>query len=183
MKIVLALRAIRHPKSHFGSPDISSGIENLFDAMRLWVTTLLEHLTPVKHALSGKQNRNTSINSGKVVVLYLERDFYVDVSSIQGISVGGAKFKVLAVDDFSGYCWSYFLRAKSELKESILDLVKELKSIKFLRVDDIGENFALEKLCKQQNVDVKFKFSGPRTPQRSGTKAPDTLRKNSRHLQ
>jgi hypothetical protein len=26
----------------------------------------------------------------------------------------------------------------------------------------------LEKLCKQQNVDVKFEFSGPRTPQRNG---------------
>jgi hypothetical protein len=37
MRIVLALRAIRHPKKSFwGSPDISSGIENLFDAMGLY---------------------------------------------------------------------------------------------------------------------------------------------------
>jgi hypothetical protein len=55
------------------------------------------------------------------------------------------------------------LRAKSEPKQRILDLVQELKNVKFLRVDDTGENFALEKLCKQQNVDVKFEFSGPRT--------------------
>jgi hypothetical protein len=68
-----------------------------------------------------------------------------------------------------GYCWSYFLKAKSELKERIVDLVKELKTVKFLRLDDAGENFALEKLCKQQNVnDIKFEFSGPRTPQRNG---------------
>jgi hypothetical protein len=60
------------------------------------------------------------------------------------------------------------LRAKSELKERILDLVKELKNVKLLRLDDAGENFAQEKLCKQQNVDVKFKFSGPRTSQRNG---------------
>jgi transposase InsO family protein len=72
------------------------------------------------------------------------------------------------VDDFSGYCWSYFLKAKSELKERIVDLVKELKNVKFLRLDNAGENFELEKLCKQQNVDVKFEFSGPRTPQRNG---------------
>jgi hypothetical protein len=71
---------------------------------------------------------------------------------------------VLVVDDFSGCCWSYFLKSKSELKERIVDLV----NIKFLRLDDAGENFALEKLCKQQNVDVKFEFSGPRTPQRNG---------------
>jgi hypothetical protein len=49
---------------------------------------------------------------------------YVDISSIQGISFGGAKFWALIVDAFSGYCWSYFLRTKSELKERILDLVK-----------------------------------------------------------
>jgi hypothetical protein len=54
------------------------------------------------------------------------------------------------------------------LKERIVDLVKELKNVKFLRLDDAGENFALEKLCEQQNVDVKFEFSGPRTPQRNG---------------
>jgi transposase InsO family protein len=93
---------------------------------------------------------------------------YVDISSIQGLSFGRAKFWALIVDDFSGYCWSYFLRAKPELKERILDLVKELKNVKFLRLDDAGENFALEKLCKQQNVDVKFEFSAPRTPQRNG---------------
>jgi hypothetical protein len=92
----------------------------------------------------------------------------VDISSIQGVSFGGAKFLALVVDDFSGYCWSYFLRAKSELKERIVDLVKELKNVKFLRLDDAGENFALEKLCKQQNVDVRFKFSRPWTPQRNG---------------
>jgi hypothetical protein len=54
------------------------------------------------------------------------------------------------------------------LKERIIDLVKELKNVKFLRLDNVGENFALEKLCKQQNVDIKFEFSGPRTPQRNG---------------
>jgi hypothetical protein len=54
------------------------------------------------------------------------------------------------------------------LKERIVDLVKELKTVKFLRLDGAGENFALGKHCKQQNVDVRFEFSGPRTPQRNG---------------
>jgi hypothetical protein len=40
---------------------------------------------------------------------------YIDISSIQGVSFGGAKFWALVVDDFSGDCWSYFLRAKSQL--------------------------------------------------------------------
>jgi hypothetical protein len=57
---------------------------------------------------------------------------YVDIISIQGACFGGAKLWALVVNDFSGYCWSNFLRAKSELKERILDLVKELKNVKFL---------------------------------------------------
>jgi hypothetical protein len=51
-------------------------------------------------------------------------------------------------------------------------LIKELKNnniqVKFLRLDDAGENYALEKECKQQNLAVKFEYSGPRTPQRNG---------------
>ena len=93
---------------------------------------------------------------------------YVDISSIQGVSFGGAKFWALIVDDYSGYCWSYFLKAKSELKEKVIDLINELKNFKFLRVDDAGENFALEKQCKRQNLNVKFEYTGPRTPQRNG---------------
>jgi hypothetical protein len=54
------------------------------------------------------------------------------------------------------------------LKQRVVNLVKELKTVKFLRLDNAGENFALEKLCKQQNVDVKFELSGLRTPQRNG---------------
>jgi hypothetical protein len=40
--------------------------------------------------------------------------------------------------------------------------------VNFLRLDDAGENYALEKECKQQNLTVKFEYSGPRTPQRNG---------------
>jgi hypothetical protein len=38
----------------------------------------------------------------------------------------------------------------------------------FLRLDDAGENFALEKACKQRHLELQFEFSGPRTPQRNG---------------
>jgi hypothetical protein len=54
----------------------------------------------------------------------------------------------------------------------VVELIKELKNnniqVKFLRLDDAGENYALEKECKQQNLAVKFEYSGPRTPQRNG---------------
>jgi hypothetical protein len=74
---------------------------------------------------------------------------YIDISSIQGVSFGGAKIGRRLLMIFPVIVGAIFLRAKSELKERILDLVKELKTDKFLRVDDAGENFTLEKRCKQ----------------------------------
>ena len=45
------------------------------------------------------------------------------------------------------------LKGKGDLKNKLIDLMDELKdlkkTVKFLRLDDAGENFALEKACKQ----------------------------------
>jgi hypothetical protein len=40
--------------------------------------------------------------------------------------------------------------------------------VKFLRLDDAGENYALEKESKQQNLVVKLEYSGTCSPQRNG---------------
>jgi hypothetical protein len=81
---------------------------------------------------------------------------YTDISSIKGESYGGSKFWALIVDDYSGYCWSYFLKQKSSLKTTLIGLFDQLKNlnktVKLLRLDDAGENFALEKACKQHHL-------------------------------
>jgi hypothetical protein len=45
-----------------------------------------------------------------------------------------------------------FLKKKDELKDKEVELIKELKNdniqVKFLRLDDAGENYTLEKECK-----------------------------------
>ena len=51
-----------------------------------------------------------------------------------------------------------------KLVELIVELRDLKKNVKFLRLDDAGENFALQKACKQQHLGVAFKFIGPRTP-------------------
>jgi hypothetical protein len=98
---------------------------------------------------------------------------FVDISSIKGESYGGAKFWALVVDDCTDFCWSFFMKSKSDLKGKVSTLIKELKSqsniiVKYLRCDDAGENQALEKLCKLEGLGIKFEYSGPRTPQRNG---------------
>jgi len=57
---------------------------------------------------------------------------------------------------------------KKKLIEIIIELKDQKKFVTFLRLDDAGENFALERACQQLNLGVKFEFSGPRTPQRNG---------------
>jgi hypothetical protein len=52
---------------------------------------------------------------------------YLDISSIKGESYGGSCFWALVVDDHTDYCWSLFLKAKSDLKGKFLTLLIDLK--------------------------------------------------------
>jgi hypothetical protein len=51
---------------------------------------------------------------------------YIDISLIKERSLDGDKFWVLLVDDFSDYCWSFFLTNNSDLKTKIIDLLTDL---------------------------------------------------------
>jgi hypothetical protein len=61
---------------------------------------------------------------------------------------------------------------KDEIKDKAIEWIKELKidniQVRFLRLDDARENYALEKECEQQYLAVKFEYSGLRTPPRNG---------------
>jgi hypothetical protein len=65
-----------------------------------------------------------------------------------------------------------FLKRKDELSNSVVSLIQELRNniifVKILRLDDAGENYALEKACKHEKLCIKFEYSGPGTPQRNG---------------
>jgi hypothetical protein len=39
--------------------------------------------------------------------------------------------------------------------------------VRFPQIDDTGENYALEKACKNEKLNIKFEYSGPCTPQRN----------------
>jgi hypothetical protein len=52
---------------------------------------------------------------------------YLDISSIKGESYGDSCFWAFVVDDRTDYCWSLFLKAKSDLKGKVLTLLTVLK--------------------------------------------------------
>jgi hypothetical protein len=72
---------------------------------------------------------------------------YLNISSIRDKSYGGSCFWALLVDDYSDYCWSIFLKNKSDLKSKVMTLLTDLKiariNVKYIRCDDSGENKAL----------------------------------------
>jgi hypothetical protein len=54
------------------------------------------------------------------------------------------------------------LKVKEKLKDKLAELIKELKNenieVKLLRLDDAGENYALENESKQQTLGIKFEY-------------------------
>jgi hypothetical protein len=94
---------------------------------------------------------------------------YLDLSSIRDESYGGSCFWVLLVDEYTDYCWSIFLKRKSDLKSKVMTLLTDLKiagiDVKYIRCNDLGKNKSLFDECQAQAYGVKFEFSGPRTPQ------------------
>jgi hypothetical protein len=52
---------------------------------------------------------------------------YLDINSNRDESYGGSCFWALLVDDYSDYCWSIFLKNKSDLKSKVMTLLTDLK--------------------------------------------------------
>jgi hypothetical protein len=96
---------------------------------------------------------------------------YMDLSSIKESSFAGAKFWALIIDECADYCWSVALKNKSYLQDKVRTLLTYYKiaglNVKCIRCDDAGENMLMKNDQGIKSFGVKFKFSGPRTPQKN----------------
>jgi hypothetical protein len=90
------------------------------------------------------------------------------MSSIKDLSYGVSKFCALTVDDYAYYSWNIFLKNKSQLKNKMSTLLHDFKisgiDVKFVRCDDSGEYKSFYDSCQVNQHNIKFEFSGPRTP-------------------
>ena len=98
---------------------------------------------------------------------------FIDISSVKGVSIGGSKYWLAIVDDFTDMTWSMFLKQKSEQVNRIIDFIRDLKvklnlSVKYIRCDNAGENKSLEKRCLREGFGVQFEYTAPDTPQYNG---------------
>ena len=88
-------------------------------------------------------------------------------------SLGGKRYIMVIVDDFSRYTWVEFLRGKLEACGKMEVLCKRLQNEKGVSIvkirSDHGkefENARFDSFCKKNGI--KKEFSNPRTPQQNG---------------
>ncbi|CAL8097233.1 unnamed protein product [Prunus armeniaca] len=125
----------------------------------------------------GKQTKNphkatNSISTSKTLEL-MHMDL---VGPIQVASLGGKKYILVVVDDFSCFTWVIFLHDKTEAFNSFYVLYKLIMNEKYdtnscimrLRTDHgmEFENRAFSDFCSEQGI--KHEFSAPITPQQNG---------------
>ena len=97
---------------------------------------------------------------------------FIDISSFKHESMGGKRHWLIVVDEFSDCSHSFFLKRKSDQIELLPIWIKELKAkygtdIKYIRLDNSGENRSLQKECDKQNLGIIFEFTAPGTPQQN----------------
>jgi transposase InsO family protein len=90
-------------------------------------------------------------------------------NSIAFISIGGSKYCLVIVDDYSRFTWMFFLQEKSKTQKTLKKFLRraqnefELK-IKKIRSDNRSKfkNSQIEEFIEEEGI--KHEFSSPYTP-------------------
>ena len=98
-------------------------------------------------------------------------------------SLGGKRYIIVVVDDFTRYTWVILLRSKIDAPEHIETLCTRLQNKKSLKIDRIQndddkefENSYMESFCTRSGISQEF--SAPITPQQN-----DAVERKNRVIQ
>jgi hypothetical protein len=93
--------------------------------------------------------------------------------SIAYISIGGSKYRLVIVDDYSFFTWVFFLQEKSQTQDTLKGFLRWAQNefglrIKKIRSDNGTEfkNSQIEGFLEEEGI--KHEFSSPYTPQQNG---------------
>jgi transposase InsO family protein len=88
-------------------------------------------------------------------------------------SLGGKKYCLVIVDDYSRYTWVYFFKYKHETQQTVKDLTNEVQrqhgqDILMIRSDNGTEfkNYTLNDFLSDEGI--RHQYSSPYTPQQNG---------------
>ena len=90
--------------------------------------------------------RQKNLNKDHVPRATRKRErLFMDMSSIKHESLGKAKFWLLLIDDATDYCFSFFIKQKSDLSKIVRDLVNNLNAqhgikVGIIHCDNVSEN-------------------------------------------
>ena len=163
VKRIHAHQVLGHPHSHLVSQTAKSLGWNLVgpDATCANCAT----------AKSKQQNVN-KVSTASTATKKGER-IMLDISSIDSKSFGGGKFWLLILDEFTKCKWTFILKSKDLLSDTVCTWIEEMQSkhsitIDKIRCDNAGENKSLQKDCKIRFPKIIFEFTAPHTPQQNG---------------
>ena len=122
----------------------------------------------------GKQTKSSHLKVNVVATSHPLELLHVDLMGpIRTESMGGKRYIMVVVDDFSRYSWVEFLREKSEACDKMERLRKWLQNEKGVPIVKIRsdhekeiENAKFEAFCNEHGI--KKEFSAPKTPQQNG---------------
>jgi transposase InsO family protein len=89
------------------------------------------------------------------------------------ISIGGSKYCLVIVDDYSRFTWVFFLQEKSQTQESLKGFLRWAQNEFGLRIKKIRSDNGMEFKNSQiegflEDEGIKHEFSSPYTPQQNG---------------
>jgi transposase InsO family protein len=89
------------------------------------------------------------------------------------ISIGGSKYCLVIVDDYSCFTWVFFLQEKSQTQETLKGFLRQAQKEFGLRIKKIRSNNGTKFKNSQiegflEDEGIKHEFSSPYTPQQNG---------------
>jgi transposase InsO family protein len=84
------------------------------------------------------------------------------------ISIGGSKYYLVIVDDYSRFTWVFFLQEKSQTQETLKWLLRRAQNEFKLRIKKIRSDNGTEFKNFLEEEGIKHEFSSPYTPQQIG---------------
>jgi transposase InsO family protein len=114
------------------------------------------------------QSKNMMSTSRPVELLHM--DLFGPVAYL---SIGGSKYGLVIVDDFSGFNWVFFLQDKSKTQGTLKCFLRRAQNEFELKVKKIRnyngskfKNIQVEEYLEEEGI--KHEFSAPYTPQKNG---------------
>jgi transposase InsO family protein len=118
----------------------------------------------------GAHHPHKNIMSTDRLLELLHKDLF---GPIAYISIGGSKYCLVIVDDYSRYTWVFFLQEKSQTQETLKRFLRRAQNEFGLRIKKIRSGNGTKFMNSQvegflEEEGIKHDFSSPYTPQHNG---------------